>query len=161
MERLTSRNALERWTSASETPELKEFVMVRGKALGRAYFESDEDYKDYRDALDRLAAYEDTGLEPEEIEARQDVCLWIPEERFSEIIKAEAEGRLIVLPCKVGDTVYHRDCYGKIYEATVQSIVIDKSRTIFITSGIGFDETAVGKTVFLTRAEAEKAMVSG
>lgn len=78
--------------------------------------------------------------------------------KLREYENAEREGRLVVLPCKVGDTVYQKDHCGEIYEAVVQSVVIDKRRTIFITSGIGFDETSVGKTVFLTRAEAEKAM---
>jgi len=70
----------------------------------------------------------------------------------------EEQGRLVVLPCKVGDTVYQKDHCGEIYEAVIQSIIIDRMRTIFITSGIGFDETAVGKTVFHTREEAEKAL---
>ena len=44
----------------------------------------------------RLAAYEDTGLEPEEIRGMMtDWIVWK---------QAEAEGRLVVLPCKVGDT---------------------------------------------------------
>lgn len=65
---------------------------------------------------DRLAAYEDTGLEPSEVE-----FVLGEYERFT---KLEREGRLIVLPCKVGDTVYkvwydpchngetHPDSYG-------------------------------------------------
>lgn len=72
--------------------------------------------------------------------------------------QAESDGRLVVLPCKVGDVVYQRDSYGNLYEATVQSIVIDNRRMIFITSGIGFDCDAIGKSVFLTREEAEKAL---
>lgn len=39
----------------------------------------------------RLAAYEKTGLEPEEV---------------AHYAKAKTEGRLVVLPCKVGDTYY-------------------------------------------------------
>ena len=110
-----------------------------------------------------LRAYERTGLEPEEI---KDYLPMLKEWRQNmgalrhvhELVKSEAEGRLLILPCKVGDTVFYNDTYGNVYEAIVQSIVIDKSRTIFITSGIGFDETTVGKTVFLTREEAEAAM---
>ena len=40
------------------------------------------------DWVDRLAAYEETGLEPEEL------------------AQAEKEGRLVVLPCDVGDKLY-------------------------------------------------------
>ena len=41
--------------------------------------------------VDRLAAYEDTGLEPEEVAA---------------IAKAKAEGQIAVFPCKEGDEIY-------------------------------------------------------
>lgn len=63
-------------------------------------------------AVDRLAAYEDTDKTPEEL---------------AEWVKADQEGRLVVLPCKVGDMVYviERDydeetgipeCYVEEYE---------------------------------------------
>ena len=45
------------------------------------------------DAANRLAAYEDTGLEPE------DMAHWM------DYFRAECEGRLEVLPCKVGDHI--------------------------------------------------------
>ena len=67
----------------------------------------------------RLAAYEDTGIEPEEASALQmhpdhayaDYvrALWHDiggMERMEELVKAEREGRLLVLPCKVGTPVY-------------------------------------------------------
>lgn len=122
-----------------------------------------------RDAVNRLAAYEDTGLTPAQIKyilpkksAEEAVERMRDEkERYDEWFawkQAEQEGRLVVLPCKVGDTVYQRDSCGNLYEATVQSIVIDNRRIIFITSGIGFDCDAIGKSVFLSREEAEKAM---
>lgn len=57
-------------------------------------------------AIDRLAAYEDTGLEPQVITETQEWMRPISFNRIREIMNAEAEGRLVVLPCKVGDTVY-------------------------------------------------------
>ena len=54
------------------------------------------------------------------------------------------------LPCKVGDIVYQVDS-ERIYESTVRNIIYD-------TDGIAFDERAIGKSVFLTREEAEKAL---
>ena len=61
----------------------------------------------------RLAAYEDTGLEPEEIknhEAAYNECLtrtYGPfKQKISQWLQAEYEGRLVVLPCKVGDHVW-------------------------------------------------------
>lgn len=108
------------------------------------------------EAVDKLAAYEDTGVEPDEIEDRQDVCLWIPEDRFTEIINAEADGRLVVLPCKVGDTVYritrHRvDVSGYRMEWEWETGVEAVKFRIGMTD-------SVGTTVFLTRAEAEAAL---
>lgn len=57
---------------------------------------------------------------------------------------------VVVLPCKVGDTVYQFDS-ERIYESAVRNIIYD-------TDGIAFDERAIGKSVFLTREEAKKAL---
>lgn len=119
----------------------------------------------WADALEKLAAYEDCGLTPEELDdfARQacEIRMAAGCKTLDDCWKMVAEGRLMILPCKVEDTVFYNDIHGNVYEAIVQSIVIDKSRTIFITSGIGFDEIMVGKTVFLTRAEAEAVLMGG
>ena len=79
--------------------------------------------------LTRLAAYEDTGLEPEEIKVREaakynagyyhgdeDRCRWIekelgPIDHLRGLIRAEKDVRLAVLPCKVGE--YWRDWDGE------------------------------------------------
>lgn len=57
---------------------------------------------------------------------------------------------VIVPPCKVGDTVYQTDGVG-LYESTIKNIVYE-------TKNIAFDERAIGKTVFLSREEAEAAL---
>lgn len=74
-------------------------------------------------ALGRLRSYEDTGLTPDEIERILDaygrgmtirtenterlrLIKDIQTDRLKDIAKAEKDGRLVVLPCKVGDTVY-------------------------------------------------------
>jgi hypothetical protein len=57
---------------------------------------------------------------------------------------------VIVPPCKVGDTVYQIDGV-RVYESTIKNVIYD-------TNGVAFDEDAIGKTVFLTREEAEKAL---
>lgn len=58
--------------------------------------------------IDRLAEYEDTGLEPEEVDAynRTLLDMGITLGRFGELVNADKEDRLVVLPCKVGDTIY-------------------------------------------------------
>lgn len=60
------------------------------------------------------------------------------------------ENGVILPPCKVGDTVYQTDT-ERVYASNVKAIVYD-------TDNIAFDERAIGKTVFLTREDAEKAL---
>lgn len=104
--------------------------------------------------FDRLAAYEDTGLEPYEIEfyrEAQDHTESMSPKRFIEIAQAEKDGRLVVLPCKVGDTVWTESpIKGMVYSFEAPDIAW------IIESADQF-----GKTVFLTREEAEAAMKRG
>lgn len=122
-------------------------------------------------AWSRLAAYEDTGLTPErcaefaqaDAEGRYIVMRDAEQEgvaRLRELAKADMDGRLVVLPCKVGDKLY-RVFDGNISEHEVQNM------KYFARQGrLGIDMTPffpdagrfIGKTVFLTREEAEKAL---
>lgn len=54
--------------------------------------------------------------------------------------------------CKVGDTVYQSDTAGRVYEAKIRKIIYDTE------AGIAFDEDAIGRSVYLTREEAEAAL---
>ena len=69
------------------------------------------------------------------------------------------ENGVIVPPCKVGDTVY---CLGKnkILTRKVERIVIGKNGYMSLEFGTTIFESVeqIGKTVFLTREEAEKAL---
>lgn len=140
MERLTKR-------SSGPLP-----VLVRGKALGPAYFMSEEEYEDYRDALNRLAAYEDTGLEPEicaEYKKFEDeaVSKNVPFSRIIELMDAESEGRLLVLPCKPNDIVYSVDRkHGWIHR------VFMPSKSCIVA------EMENGVELYYTREEAEAAL---
>lgn len=132
--------------------------------------------------LCRLAAYEDTGLEPEEV---KEITSWSYgpfHKKMGDWLKAEQEGRLVVLPCKVGDTVY-RIASGRVGGKTRASysgayviqefkiscdyvtgngldmfahMILDDGRPA--TSYEIFSSNNIGKTVFLTREEAEKAL---
>lgn len=51
------------------------------------------------------------------------------------------------LPCKVSDKVY-QVADGVIFESTINKIIYDAGH-------IAFDESAIGKSVFLTKEEAE------
>ena len=82
--------------------------------------------------------------------------------RLAELEDKIENGTLVELPCKVGDTVYevfqeHRSPF--IQETKIEKIVIvgEKGLRLRLARN-SFYETAIsslGKTVFLTRAEAE------
>lgn len=73
---------------------------------------------------------------------------------------AEEQGRLVRLPCAVGDTVY--SVYrGDIEETKVQVITISQFGLEFQDGFQGnwvFHTDSIGKTVFLTREEAAEAL---
>lgn len=87
-------------------------------------------------------------------------------EKLAEYETAEVEGRLVVLPCNVGDTVYLIDDIDCVFEreSIVTEIEIDKDGvTIMIQDEIpicssGYNLSDFGEIVFLTREEAEKAL---
>lgn len=122
------------------------------------------------DFVDRLAAYEDTGLTPErcaefaraDAEGRYIVMRDAEQEgvaRLRELAEADKDGRVVVLPCKVGDTVYFA-LLGRIIEKQVFSIVSFSKSTRIYCGGTSeyFRPEDIGKTFFLTREEAEKAL---
>lgn len=80
-------------------------------------------------------------------------------QRLAEYEDAEEQGLLVRLPCKVGDTVYciRRNPYAKGYyvkENKVLSIEWNgRYFTLFTTK-----EDVLGRTVFLNREAAEKAL---
>ena len=65
------------------------------------------------------------------------------------------------LPCKVGDVVYcYEPCFGsdhtpKLKVVENEIVELKTSATVF---GLNFDVKSIGKTIFLTREEAEKAL---
>lgn len=73
-----------------------------------------------------------------------------PYERWLEIADYLLSHGVTLPQCKVGDTVYQTDG-EKVYESVVKNVIYD-------TSGIAFNETAIGKGVFLTHEEAEIEM---
>ena len=123
------------------------------------------------DFVDRLAAYEDTGLTPEEIKApfTEDTminlaaqALGVEPSRIREIAEADKDGRCVVLPCKVGDTVWRivRDGEPHITRDEVRDMYFADDMTLcveLVGGRVTFTEK-FGKTVFLSREEAEKAL---
>ena len=131
-----------------------------------------------RKVWERLKAYEDTGLEPESVEALKLSMMGkaiaeitefdgLPIDRLLEMAEADKEGRLVVLPCKVGDTVYEVTSRKTISEYRVKAIRVELFCTFiewdivagFVDKSIfGVPVNELGKTVFLTREDAEKAL---
>lgn len=121
--------------------------------------------------IERLAAYEDTGLTPEEIKAplTEDAminlaaqALGVEPSRLRKLAEADKDGRVLILPCKVGDTVWLSKMFytrpKKPVPVTVDAIRIDVNGTTYITGRKRFCEEAIGRTVFLTEEAARKAL---
>lgn len=130
----------------------KDCVQINGHAL------NDATRGELVQMAERLAAYEDTGLEPEAVEtvklalaAKYLVDLETlnntPISRLVELAEADKAGRVIILPCKVYETDGVR-----VYEHTVREIIYETA------GGPAFDKNAIGQSIFLTRAEAERAL---
>ena len=145
----------------------------------------------------RLAAYEDTGLDPLEIETlKTGTCLGcsVPELKEGQALHKEWEeayqqGRLVVLPCKVGDTVYkicpistfleigdrwdgrivktdcHRcayyacDCHDIGYQKDARNVIVERKMSTL--ERIVLCMPYFGTIYFLTREEAERALEGG
>ena len=126
---------------------------------------------------DRLAAYEDTGLTPErcaefaraDAEGRYIVMRDAEQEgvaRLRELAEADKDGRLVVLPCKVGQRVFALlDTDKHISECEVKQIGLGNEIGFVGIEPIGargreygVSIKGFGKTVFLTREEADKAL---
>ena len=80
---------------------------------------------------------------------------------FEECEWFEDKSEWVHLPCKVGDIVYcfepcfDTDHYPKLKVAEKEIVEL---KTIATVLGLNFDINSIGKTVFLTREEAEKAL---
>ena len=125
-----------------------------------------------REILERLAAYEDTGLSPQACIEAGEIEAGLSAEDYSihrmvELMRADKDGRLVVLPCKAGDTVYEVTSRKTISEYRVKAIRVELFCTFiewdivagFVDKSIfGVPVDEIGKTVFLTREEADRAL---
>lgn len=115
---------------------------------------------------DRLAAYEDTGLEPEEV---------------AELAQAKQDGRLVVLPFKVGDKVWVLDYdeYGDPDDCSCWVLIGGNQKYAFLSASTEDSDDAMKicelyfeecmeygsdilivpwSSVYMTRDEAEAAL---
>ena len=115
---------------------------------------------------ERLKQYEDTGLSPIACEESAKIEKGLSQGGYSisrmvELMCADQEGRVVVLPCKRGDELWTFCNYpGKrVYSFTVSDVSTLNGRTVLNTQGLGtIRPEDIGKTVFLTREDAEKAL---
>lgn len=112
-----------------------------------------------RDLYGRMKAYEDIA----------ELCGGF--DRLRELAEADKDGRVVVLPCKVGDTVYMIERIFDIDNGVCDEICARKvighggnnlNKLWLIGSGgicnVSIFVSEFGKTVFFTREEAEKAL---
>ena len=112
-----------------------------------------------RDLYGRLKAYEDIA----------ELCGGF--DRLRELAEADKDGRVVVLPCKVGDTVYMIERIFDIDNGVRDEICARKvighggnnlNKLWLIGSGgicnVSIFVSEFGKTVFLTHEEAKKAL---
>lgn len=134
------------------------------------------------EAANRLAAYEETGRTPEEVTALGKLFDYALEEsktlteqlallnRIRELAEADKDGRLAVLPVRpvltqsIGSMLYIIED-GEIVEDSLCEALVGMGSNgeinIFYTTlsdQISFEQADIGKTVFLTREAAEKAL---
>lgn len=114
------------------------------------------------DRLEELVAYKETGMKPCEtnekyatIMAFNKLRLKVSLTRLCEILQAETEGRCVVLPCKVGDTVY------RVVTPTPGPPLLSEMK-ITTMKQVASLVNLVGKhklvSYYLTREEAEAAL---
>lgn len=145
------------------------------------------DLRSMRAVVALLAAYEDTGLEPEEIEQLKGEAFGLKVDkqeleqyralasvdRLRELAQADKEGRCVVLPCKIGDIVYEirytaennspRKYARKIFDCSVSVCtwrMREQPDMCYVSEKkcTKSDFAFMGRTVFLTREEAEAAL---
>ena len=128
-----------------------------------------------RKTWERLKEYEDAGLEPDQINRAQETLRCFDNigiKRGNEIVSAEQNGRLVVLPCKVGDTVWFTEnvfngekVIQVIAHRMIDGIGGNSLNPIWLTSKepyeLRFHPSEFCKTFFLTREEAEATMADG
>ena len=127
--------------------------------------------------VERLAAYKDTELEPEEIdmdheaaEQLRHLCQGCDLDRLEELAEADKDGRVVVLPVRpvltqsIGSMLYIIED-GEIVEDSLCEALVGMGSNgeinIFYTTlsdQISFEQADIGKTVFLTHEEAKRAL---
>ena len=114
-------------------------------------------------ACDRLASYEDSGLSPEDA-ANLHAILRLGDGmtlmRLRELAVADQEGRVIVLPCKVGANMIDSTFleHPRIMKNVRPAVEYEMRGIIFNMSLQNFEAAVKGGVVTAVSEEAEKAL---
>lgn len=122
--------------------------------------------EDYRRNREGLRAYKATGLTPEEVlpkDKADEIALKLMRladleslcnyTRLRELAEADADGRAITLPCKLGGEVWAPGC-GR----TVKLRVVEAAPLLQGEDGEGYEKLSdLGKTFFATKEGTEEA----
>ena len=134
--------------------------MERYTYKGRTYGYTSR--RTFKEVCARLAEYEDLCLEPDEIKTIRQSCteceiakkdfelsqLPASFEYISNLLKAERDGKLLILPCKLGDTVY---IVGGKYRHGCMETWINTGKFCLE------DIAKLGDTVFVSLEKAQEA----
>lgn len=98
-------------------------------------------------AWSRLAAYEDTGLEPDEVNALQkdwsDLCTVIGEcggiDRLRELAEADKEGRLFLLPLEPGRSMLCQEHFERPWVMKNVAPCVQYQSSVGIVFYMGYD----------------------
>jgi hypothetical protein len=127
------------------------------------------EYEELNGWLKKLKAYKKTGLTPEEVVALRESFDAMKKEAVP-LLRAKVEDRLAELPCRLGGTVYvnfsiegdYLRMKDRPYPCEVVFIGLSNEPFMHIQFPNGrvfpVDFDKIGKTVFLTRKEAETAL---
>ncbi len=113
---------------------------------------------DLTEAADRIEAQ---AKEIEKLRAQlRHLCRNCDLDRLEKLAEADRDGRVVVRPCKVGDTLF-RVFAGEILEHKVRNmryLAIQGRWDIDTTPFCSYVESSIGKTIFLTHEQAERAL---
>lgn len=95
--------------------------------------------------VDRLAAYEDTGLMPELVREVAEFAVWVHEngmDKIREWVKAEKEKRLVVLPNKPSIIITNADCLRKMTNQQLAKQIYDNQKELcrMVYKNLGFED---------------------
>ena len=81
-------------------------------------------------------------------------------DRLRELEEADKNGRVVVLPCKIGDALYRASPSGVVVHRVANVVYRELTSRWYIDTipNLPYASEELGKTTFLTREEAEKAL---